>query len=181
MTAADDVAWASLVTVGTVARAHGLTGQVVVATESPGGERVQPGARVRARLGPSSPVEELDVAHASPFQGRWLVRFAGIDTREAAERLHGAELRVEASALPTLPDGMFYHHALVGCEVMTAAGARIGRVSRVEGGTGQSMLVVDEGETEVLIPLVQSLCPVIDTTARRIVVDPPEGLLDLNR
>lgn len=172
--------WEALVTVGTVARAHGLAGQVVVAghnTAAP--DRFRPGTALHTQLLGEPRV--LVVTHATPFQTRWLVAFDGVTDRDAAEQLHGADLRVPVENLPALPDGVFYHHALVGCEVHTTSGRSVGQVARVEGDGGQSVLVVAADGHEVLIPLVEALCPVIDPEHGRIVVDPPEGLLELNR
>ena len=76
---------------------------------------------------------------------------------------------------------MFYRHDLVGCRVETTGGAAVGDVTAVEGDLGASRLVVKGTGGDVLIPLAQAICPVIDIAARRIVVDPPEGLLELNR
>jgi 16S rRNA processing protein RimM len=91
------------------------------------------------------------------------------------------ELRVPVGELEPLPDGMFYRHDLVGCRVETAGGQAVGDVVKVEGDLGASRLVVDGPGGEVLVPLAQAICVVIDIAARRIVVDPPEGLLELNR
>lgn len=177
---ADAESWAALVTVGHVARAHGLAGMVVVAAESDAaGDRFRQGATLQAKAG--EVMRELVVEHASPFQDRWLVKFEGVGDRTAAESLRGAELRVAAETLPPLPDDVFYHHALVDCEVVTTLGTIVGRVTRVEGSAGQSVLVVDDGTDDVLIPLAKALCPEIDPARRRIVVDPPAGLLELNR
>lgn len=180
MTPTGEPEWDALVTVGTVARAHGLAGQVVVAGHNAAvSDRFRSGATLHTRLEGAPRV--LVVTHATPFQARWLVTFDGVTGRDAAERLRGADLRVPVDSLPALPDGAFYHHALVGCEVHTTSGRSIGRVARVEGDGGQSVLVVAADGHEVLIPLVEALCPVIDPEHGRIVVDPPEGLLDLNR
>jgi 16S rRNA processing protein RimM len=79
-----------------------------------------------------------------------------------------------------LPQGTFYHHDLVGCEVVTLDGGAIGTVKEVEGDTGSSRLVVETPRGELLVPLAQEICPTIDPVGRRIVVQPPEGLLELN-
>lgn len=177
---ADAESWTSLVAVGHVARAHGLAGMVVVAAESEfAGDRFQRGAILQAMA--SSVRRELVVEHAAPFQDRWLVKFEGVEDRTAAESLRGMELRVAAESLPPLPADVFYHHALVDCEVVTTLGKVVGRVTRVDGSAGQSVLVVDDGTDDVLIPLAKALCPEIDPARRRIVVDPPAGLLELNR
>ena len=99
---------------------------------------------------------------------------------DEAERLAGLELRVPEETLPALGDGVYYQHQLVGCEVETVAGTPIGEVSRVDGGAGGSLLAVSGARGEVLIPLAQHICVEIDVAAKRIRIDPPEGLLDLN-
>ena len=99
---------------------------------------------------------------------------------DAAEALAGLELRVTLDTLQSLPAGSFYHHDLIGCEVVTSNGVPIGRVSGVEGNAAGSRLVVRGRAGEVLIPLAEGICVEVDVVARRIVVEPPEGLLDLN-
>ena len=85
--------------------------------------------------------------------------------------------------LAPLPAGTFYRHDLVGCAVETADG-RSGRRRRAtsKGTLAGSRLVVDGAERgEVLVPLAAEICTTIDPAGKRIVIDPPEGLLELNR
>ena len=113
-------------------------------------------------------------------QGRPIVALAGIETMDAAEALAGAELKVAAESLAPLPDGTFYRHDLVGCEVYETRGGLIGRVVGVDGPMEQSRLVVEGPAGEVDIPLAAPICVSVDPQARRIVVDPPPGLIELN-
>jgi 16S rRNA processing protein RimM len=70
---------------------------------------------------------------------------------------------------------------LIGCRVETGSGAAVGVVRDVEGTVGGSRLIVDGGSRgEILIPLAAEICRAIDIAAQRIVIDPPEGLLELN-
>jgi 16S rRNA processing protein RimM len=115
------------------------------------------------------------------FQGgRPVVGVAGVETIDAAERLAGLELRIPAEKLAALPPGTFYHHDLVGCRVETGSGTPVGVVEGVEGTLGGSRLVVAGAGGEILIPLAVGICTTIDVDGKRIVIDPPEGLLDLN-
>jgi 16S rRNA processing protein RimM len=82
--------------------------------------------------------------------------------------------------LTQLPAGMFYRHDLIGCRVETRTGAAVGIVRDVEGTVGGSRLVVDGARGEILIPLAGEICPTIDPDGKRIVIDPPEGLIELN-
>lgn len=166
-----------LVLVGRVARAHGNRGQVIVNPETDFAEERFRAGEVML-VGPdATPRAIRDVRFQ---QGRPIVTLDGIETMNEADALAGAELKMPARAPETLPAGTYHHYDLVGCDVRDAAGDLVGRVRAVEGTREMSRLVVDGTAAEVLIPLVEEICVSIDITARTIVVDPPEGLLDLN-
>jgi 16S rRNA processing protein RimM len=165
--------------VGRIARAHGIRGQVIVNPETDFPElRFRPGARVFIKRGPS--VDVLVVATVRFQNGRPVIGFDGVETMNDAEMLAGFEMRVPVEELAKLPAGTFYHHDLVGCHVVTGRGEEVGIVEGVEGTVGGSRLVVAGAKGEILIPLASEICPTIDVAARRIVIEPPEGLLDLN-
>jgi 16S rRNA processing protein RimM len=171
--------WLSMVLVGTVARPHGIRGDVVVNPETDFvGERFAVGSVLWTQVG--GVVERVTVVRAMLGGRRPIVGFEGASSVTDAERLAGAELRVPETDLAALEPGAFYLHQLAGCRVETIAGAPVGEVVRVEGGTGASVLVVAGDGGEVLIPLAASLCPTIDVERRLIVVDAPEGLLEVN-
>ncbi|PYR79591.1 MAG: 16S rRNA processing protein RimM [Acidobacteria bacterium] len=168
-----------LLRVGRVARAHGNRGQVIVNPDTDfAQERFRPGQIVQVcTAGGSAPRR---IASVRFHQGRPVIALEGVDTMDAAEALAGAELKMPAAALGSLPGGTFYHHDLVGCEVRDTRGEALGRVTGVEGPMERSRLVVQGPRGELLIPLVADICVKVDPAAREIVVDPPEGLLDLN-
>jgi 16S rRNA processing protein RimM len=169
-----------MVVVGRVVRPHGLRGQVVIASETDfGDERFAAGAKVWRMDGKA--VQALTVSEGYPQADRWVVGFETVTSVEEAEALRGAELRIPENARMPLGPDEYYLYDLVGCEVRTAAGEEVGRVQAVYTGAGGSLLSVDREGAEVLVPLVKSMCPEIDVANRRIVVDPPEGLLDVNR
>jgi 16S rRNA processing protein RimM len=171
--------WEDMVLVGRVARPHGLRGQVVVNPET---DFVEERFRVGSVLWTRGPRgdEMLTVASSRVQGGRPVVGFASFARVEDAEGLAGQELRVPEAALQTLEPGRFYHHQLVGCAVETVDGTRVGEVERVEGGTGGSRLAIAGARGEILIPLAADICVEIDVASRRIRIDPPDGLLDLN-
>jgi 16S rRNA processing protein RimM len=171
--------WDDMVLVGRVARTHGLRGDVIVNPETDFvADRFRVGERLWTQV--EGRLEQLTIAAARLHGARPIVGFDGVERIEDAERLAGLELRVEASALRPLEAGQYYLHQLVGCAVVTIGGDTIGRVERVDGGAGDSRLVVTGPRGEVLIPLAQDICRVIDVAAGRIEIDPPDGLLDLN-
>jgi 16S rRNA processing protein RimM len=171
--------WDEMVLVGMVARTHGNRGEVILnsATDFPE-LRFRVGARLCARLG-AGPAEWLDITAVRFQQGRPILGLAGIGSIGEAERLSGAELRVPASEQAPLPEGQYYHHQLIGCVVETRGGETVGRVAAVDGVGEATRLVVRGRRGEVLVPLAHEICDV-DVEARRIVVTPPEGLLDVN-
>jgi len=171
--------WDDLVLVGRIARPHGLKGQVVVNPETDfAEERFAPGAALWTR---SDRGDERLVVVTARMQGtRPVVGFEGFERLEDAERLAGLELRVPEESLQPLAEGTYYQHQLIGCVVETVAGERVGEVVRVEGGAGGSVLVIDGRNGEILIPFAVDITTHVDVDGRRITVDPPEGLLELN-
>jgi 16S rRNA processing protein RimM len=170
--------WEEMVLVGFVARTHGNRGQVILNSETDfPEERFREGATLYTRLGGS--IEALRVESARFQNGRPILGLKGVASIDDAERFAGAELRIPASEQASLPEGTYYHHQLIGCEVVTREGERLGKVSEVQGQGDATRLVVRGLRAEVLIPLAQEICAV-DVAAKRIVVTPPDGLLEVN-
>jgi len=168
--------WDAMAVVGRIARAHGLKGQVIVNLETDfPEERFKPGATMFTTRG------ALTITTARFQNGRPVIGIEGVETINDAEELAGLELRVPVEELAALPAGMFYHHDLVGCAVVTGGGEKVGTVEGVEGTLSGSRLVVAGAKGEILIPLAAEICRTIDVAGKRIVIEPPDGLLDLNR
>ena len=171
--------WDEMVVVGRIARPHGLRGQLVV---SPDTDFVAERFRVGGMLWTRSDgrQEALTITSARIQKGRPVVAFEGFESIEAVERLTGQELRIPEALLQPLEPGRYYEHQLVGCTAETANGRRIGMVTRVESGPGGSHIVVLGERGEILVPLVPHICVDVDLEGRRVRIDPPEGLLELN-
>jgi 16S rRNA processing protein RimM len=174
--------WEEMALVGRIARAHGLRGQVIVNadTDFPA-ERFQPGAKLFVKKPGAASEVLMTITTVRFHRDRPVIGFRGIDEMNAATALAGAELRVPVETLAALPDGTFYRHDLIGCVVETVAGERVGVVSDVEGTLAGSRLVVQMPGGEALVPLAVEICRTIDPAARRIVIDPPAGLLEVNQ
>ena len=111
--------------------------------------------------------------------GTLIFKFRGVDDISAAEQLAGCEVRIPVSERVPLDEGEFFQDDLVGCEVVDrATGASLGRVSRFDESGGAGNLVLEDG---LMIPFARSICVEIDPAARRIAVELPPGLKDLNR
>lgn len=141
-------------------KAHGLRGEVVVKLLTDRRERVAPGSVLHSRRG------LLEVVASRPHQGGFLVSFAGVLGREAAEDLNGTVL----SAPPLDDPDTLWVHELIDAEVVGVDGTAYGSVVAVEANPASDLLVLDGGG---LVPLRF----VTDRSAGRLVIDPPEGLL----
>jgi 16S rRNA processing protein RimM len=167
------------VVVGRVAKAHGITGELAVdvRTDSPD-QRFAVGTVLATRLRDGS-TRELTVAAARSHSGRLLVRFGEVLTRDVAETLRGALLLADTATLPPTDDPEeFYDHELEGLRAELADGTVVGTVLEVLHSPGGELLSVDVDGRTLLVPFVHAIVPVVDIAGGRIVLDPPEGLLD---
>ena len=169
-----------MVLVGRIARPHGIRGNVLVTPETDFVEdRFKTGATFWTRSERGQ--EVLTVNSARVQNGRPVIGLEGFGSIEDVERLAGLDLRIPEDSLLPLDPGAYYVHDLVGCAVQTISGEPVGEVRRVEGGAGASVLSVEGRRGEVLVPLAADICVEVDIAGRRIRVNPPEGLLELNQ
>ena len=114
-------------------------------------------------------------------QGRRVLKFEGVDSISSAEQLTGAWLLVEFVNAVPLDEGTYYDHDLVGCTVCSSAGEDLGTVKEVLRITGNNQLVISGKHGEFMVPAVEQICREVYVDRKRIVVDLPEGLMDLNK
>jgi 16S rRNA processing protein RimM len=150
-----------LLEVGRIARAHGLRGEVLVELVTDRTERVAPGAVLSVNGSP------LTVEASRPHQGRFIVVFAGVDDRSAAEALVGSVLSAEGVE----DEGALWVHELIGSTVRETDGTERGRVESVQANPAHDQLVLDTG---ALVPAVF----VVSCSDGVTVIDPPEGLFE---
>jgi 16S rRNA processing protein RimM len=131
------------------------------------------GARIAER--------EAEIDFFRRQHGHCVVKFQGIDGISEAEKYIGAEIRIPAGDLPEPEEGSYYTFDLKGCQVFAADGDYIGIVTDVLDSGGNRILKVDREQEETLIPFAESYLKSIDLDQRRIEVDLPEGLRDLNK
>jgi 16S rRNA processing protein RimM len=168
----------SLLLVGRIAAAHGLRGLVKLQsfTADPSGI---------GKYGPLSDAtgqRSFEVTVLNPVKGGVVASIAGISDRTAAEKLRGIELYMPRDRLPPAAEGEYYHADLVGLVAELADGRPFGRVRAVENYGAGDLLAIDRTDgPPVSLPFTDRVVPVVDLTGRRIVVDPPAGLLDVAR
>lgn len=170
--------------VGHVAKVHGNRGEVFVwpLTDRPetvfgtGRELLLGDEQGGAEDEPSL----LVVEQAREFKRGLLVKLAGVDTRTQAEALARRYLLVPVAALDPLEDGEIYYHQLLGAAVETVAGEVVGRVREVYETEPAHLLEVEgPGGKRHLVPFTERVVRQVDAGARRVVIDPPPGLLEL--
>ncbi|HYY53327.1 MAG TPA: ribosome maturation factor RimM [Myxococcales bacterium] len=157
-----------LLAVGRVARAHGVRGRLLITPYNADSEALR---RVR-RLWVGE--REFEVDRAERVNLGYLVALRGVADRDQADALKGNEVRVDRAELPALEEGEMYAVDLIGYEVSDPQGTVHGVVEDLEEAGPQDLLRLAGG---ALVPLglVKEVLP----QARRIVVDAPEGLFDL--
>lgn len=167
-----------LISVARVARPQGLRGEVVAALLTDFPERFAELKVAHVKLA-NGTVALRELEKSWLHKGRIVLKFAGCDSINEAESLRDAQVMVSRAQLVELPTDSYYDFDLIDCQVTTKDGQAIGRVTDVQSYGAAPLLVVQEGAREYLIPLALSICEEIDTARKRIVINPPEGLLDL--
>lgn len=122
---------------------------------------------------------QFTVSLTRPVKGGYAAKLSGVSTREQADALRGVRLYADRDALPALPDDEFYHADLVGLDAVDTGGAPLGKVAAVmNNGAGDILDIRPVGKPSVLVPFTLQVVPTVDLAARRIVIDPPDGLFE---
>lgn len=170
-----------------IGKPHGLLGEVTVQlhTDDPEG-RLVTGVTfaTQAQAGSGVP-RTLTLRSTRVHNGTWLLAFEQIPDRTGAESLRGTRLLADLESLQSQDraddDEGWYEDELVGLTVLTRDDVLVGTVTGLQTGPAQDLLVValEAGGTAYL-PFVEAIVPEVDVPAGRVVVDPPDGLLELN-
>ena len=162
-----------------VDRVRGLVGEVVVTVHADDPGRMADLASVF--LKGSEGYQEIAVEGYKRLRDRAVLKLAGYTTPEEARKLVGRELFIPAEASTPAPPGRYYAYQLLGLRALLPDGQVVGTVSEVLDQGSQSLLVIEGPSGEVLVPAVKPICVAIDVTGGTITIDPPDGLIDLNK
>jgi 16S rRNA processing protein RimM len=168
----DQVEADRFIAVGRITRAHGIHGEVAVLPLSQVESRFEP----ESRLFVEDADRWLTVRSSRPHRQRLLVRFLEIEDRTSAEELGGRYLVVPASAVPAAPEGEFWPHELVGCEMVTDDGRSLGRVREIIHTPANDVWMAGGPDGEVLVPALKDLVLEVDVPGRLVVVRAVPGL-----
>jgi 16S rRNA processing protein RimM len=167
-----------LLVVGVVRRPHGVTGEVSVDPVTDFPERFAPGARFRWRR--ERVERELTLVSARPHGSRILVRFDGVEDVASARALAGGDLEIREEDAVRPPEDFYYLHEVEGWRCEDSNGRLLGTALKLERIAGGALLLVDTGRSDpVSVPFVSPIVVSVDRATRRVVLDPPDGLMDL--
>jgi 16S rRNA processing protein RimM len=167
------------ITLARVVKTQGRRGEVAVEVHSDVPGRLQAGMRLFA-LAEDSRRRELQIEDAWPHKDFVVLKFAGVDSISEAESLAGCELQVPLSERAPLEAGATYISDLIGCTLFDR-GREVGTIRDVRFGAGEApLLVVGSGKQELEIPYAQEFLVRVDLGNKRIEMDLPDGLLEVN-
>jgi 16S rRNA processing protein RimM len=166
-----------LLRLGRIGGAHGLTGALRMRPDNPQSETLGSLRYVVLEHRGVSCVCELREARRLN-RTTFRVVLEGITNPEAADELRGAIVMVPAADLPRPEAGEFYYHEIIGCEVVTTTGERIGVVEETFSTGANDVWSVRDGAREVLVPVIEDVVKAIDLDARRVTIESVPGLLD---
>ncbi|MBO0797810.1 MAG: 16S rRNA processing protein RimM [Blastocatellia bacterium] len=168
-----------LISVARIVRPQGRRGEVIADLLTDFPERFSGLGEIRLRS-TSGATSILKLESSWLHGGRIVLKLSGCDNIDQAEELRGTLVLVSREQLVELPADSYYDFDLIGCAVVTTNAAPVGRVSGIQRyGAAPLLAVEDEEKREHLIPLTLDICVEIDVARKRITIDPPEGLLEL--
>lgn len=168
---------AELVLLGKVLRSQGREGHVKLRLK----EKGLPGFRcatIYLRRGDG--FEALAVESLTLDRNAHFLKLKGIDTLAQADALAGLEVYIAEADFRPLEGGRFYDFQVIGSRVVTRDAAEVGEVAGILPAGGSVLLVVRRGTKEVFVPFTETICIKVDPEAKEILIDPPDGLLELN-
>jgi 16S rRNA processing protein RimM len=170
----------SFITIARIIRTRGNKGEVLVESHTDFPERFENLEKVWLEF-EDGRHQVVALEFTWEHKGRRILKFSGFDTISSAEKFIGCLVQIPREEAVRVPEGTYFDHDLIGCSVEDTRGRHLGFVEEILRIPGNNQLVVKDGAREFLIPAVGSICTRISIEKKEIVVDPPEGLMDLDR
>jgi len=169
----------SFITIARIVKTRGNRGEVVVYSLTDFPNRFDVLEEVWLEF-ENKRLEKIKLDFTWEHKGRRILKFAGVDTISSAEKLIGCLVQVAENQAIQLPRGTYYDHDLIGCSVEDNRGNILGVVDYILRIPGNNQLVVKDLDKEFMIPAVENICIQISIDKKKIIIDPPEGLMDLD-
>jgi len=163
------------ITIGQILAPRGIKGKLKVKVVTDFPQRFAPASKVYVNQQP------MTIDRAEWHKGNAIIKLNAIDSIDAAQKLKGQPIEIHRSQLKPLPEGQYYHFQLIGLEVWTTQGELLGTVTEILTAKSNDNYVVHGTRGEILIPAIEDIVKSIDLDEGRIVIEPIEGLLSLNK
>ena len=161
--------------IGKIVGVHGMKGYLKVYPFAESTDPFDPGKQLTMKC-PDGESKTVTVVDSKPYKKIFRIAFDGITDRSTAETFIGAGLYIDRVELPEPEAGHWYWCDLIGLEVYQADGPCLGRIENLFETGSNDVFVVKKGETEILIPVIESVVCSVDLEEKKITVDLPEGL-----
>lgn len=163
------------ITIGIIIAPRGTRGKLKVKVLTDFPQRFAPGSTVYLDRQP------VTIDSATWHKGMVITKLRAIDSLEDAEKLRGKSVEIPHSQLQSLPEGQYYHFQLIGLEVWTTSDELLGKITGILTGESNDNYLVSSGRGEMLIPAIEDVVKSVDLSRGRLVIEPIEGLLNLNQ
>jgi len=163
------------ITIGKILAPWGSKGKLKVAVETDFPQRFAPSSKIYINQQP------MTIDSTEWHKGKAIIKLNTIDSIEDAEKLPGQLIEIHRSQLQPLPEGQYYHFQLIGLEAWTTQGELLGKITEILPTPSNDNYVVSGAKGEILIPAIEDVIKSIDLNKGCLVVEPIEGLLNLNR
>ncbi|MFC6758672.1 ribosome maturation factor RimM [Sulfitobacter porphyrae] len=164
-----------MICVGAIAGAYGVRGELRVKSYCAVPEDIE----TYSPLWSEDRSRQFALAILRPIKNGFAARIPQVATKEDADALRGTALYADRDQLPSLPDDEFYHADLIGLDVYDTGGVLLGRVKTVQNHGADDLLELQlvSNSATTFLPFTKAAVPTVDLAARRIIADPPEGIL----
>jgi len=166
------------VPVGRIIRTHGLRGALKMIAYGETLGHLKPGAKLYLLAEADGGEDALTVRHSRPQGKHWVLQFAEIAEVDAAQEMVGKEVFVPEEALPPTAEGEYYYYQLIGLRVEGVDGRAFGVLRAIIDTGSNDVYVVKGDDREILIPAIAEVIREVDLQHGKMIVNPPEGLLD---
>ena len=163
------------ITIGEILAPWGTKGKLKVAVATNFPQRFAPSSKVYVNRQP------MTIDSTEWQKGKAIIKLNAIDSIEDAEKRRGQLVEIQRSPLHLLPEGQYYHFQLIGLEVWTTQGELLGNITEILTTQSNDSYVASGAKGEILIPAIEDVIKSIDLDKGCLVVEPIEGLLDLNK
>jgi len=162
-----------------------IIGQILAPWGASGKLKVEVITDFPQRFAPSSKIyinrQPMSIDSTEWHKGKAIIKLNTINSIEDAQRLQGQPIEIHHSQLQPLPEGQYYHFQLIGLEVWTTQGELLGNITEILTAESNDNYVVRGAESKILIPAIEDVVKSIDLNKGHIVIEPIEGLLNLNK